>query len=109
MSATSESAALPDVDTMITKLVVRLEKQPNDVKGWKMLGWSYLNTARPEEAARAYETALKLEPGDNEIRKGTGGSKSSADYDSRNSGVRSRNFANRGQRKSRRGSIGYPA
>ena len=70
MSATSESAALPDVDVMITKLVVRLEKQPDDVKGWKMLGWSYLNTARPEEAARAYETALKLEPDDNEIRKG---------------------------------------
>jgi cytochrome c-type biogenesis protein CcmH len=70
MPATSESASLPDVDVMIAKLVARLEKQPDDVKGWKMLGWSYLNTERPEKAARAYETALKLEPGDNEITKG---------------------------------------
>ena len=60
---------MPDVNTMIAKLVARLEKQPNDVKGWKMLGWSYLNTDRPEEAATAYETALKLEPSDLEIKK----------------------------------------
>jgi cytochrome c-type biogenesis protein CcmH len=60
---------LPDVNTMIANLIARLEKQPNDVKGWKMLGWSYLNTDRPEEAATAYETALKLEPSDLEIRK----------------------------------------
>ena len=60
---------LPDVNTMIAKLIARLEKQPNDVKGWKMLGWSYLNTDRPEEAATAYETALKLEPSDLETQK----------------------------------------
>jgi cytochrome c-type biogenesis protein CcmH len=63
------SVELPDVNTMIAKLIARLEKQPNDVKGWKMLGWSYLNTDRPEEAATAYETALKLEPNDLEIKK----------------------------------------
>ena len=63
------SVELPDVNTMIAKLIARLEKQPNDVKGWKMLGWSYLNTDRPEEAATAYETALKLEPSDLEIKK----------------------------------------
>ena len=54
---------------MIAKLIARLEKEPNDVKGWKMLGWSYLNTDRPEDAATAYETALKLEPGDAETKK----------------------------------------
>jgi cytochrome c-type biogenesis protein CcmH len=64
-----ESAGLPDVNTMIAKLVARLEKQPNDVKGWKMLGWSYLNTDRLEDAAHAYEIALKLEPGDLEAKK----------------------------------------
>lgn len=65
-----DPVALPDVDVMIAKLVARLEQQPDDVKGWKMLGWSYLNTDRPEEAATAYETALKLEPGDKDIEKG---------------------------------------
>jgi cytochrome c-type biogenesis protein CcmH len=60
---------LPDVNTMIGKLVARLEKQPDDVKGWKMLGWSYLNTGMPKEAAKAYETALKLDPDDIEVKK----------------------------------------
>jgi len=44
---TSDPVGLPDVDVMIAKLVARLDKQPDDVKGWKMLGWSYLNTDRP--------------------------------------------------------------
>ena len=75
-SSPQGSVELPDVDVMLAKLVARLEKHPDDVKGWKMLGWSYLNTNRPEEAARAYETALKLEPNDNEIKKGLGAAKS---------------------------------
>jgi tetratricopeptide (TPR) repeat protein len=75
-SSSQGSVELPDVDVMLAKLVARLEKHPDDVKGWKMLGWSYLNTNRPEEAARAYETALKLEPNDNEIKKGLWAAKS---------------------------------
>jgi cytochrome c-type biogenesis protein CcmH/NrfG len=59
---------LPDVDTMIAKLISRLEEDPNDVNGWKMLGWSYLNTNRPIDAAKAYETALKLQPASPEIK-----------------------------------------
>jgi tetratricopeptide (TPR) repeat protein len=68
-SPAQNSAELPDVDTMIVKLVTRLEKDPNDVDGWKMLGWSYLNTDRPDDAAKAYESALKLDPGNMEIKK----------------------------------------
>lgn len=64
-----DTAELPDVDSMIGKLVARLESHPNDVQGWRMLGWSYLNTGRPEDAARAYESALKLEPGNPETQK----------------------------------------
>jgi cytochrome c-type biogenesis protein CcmH len=75
-SRVPSSTALPDVDTMIAKLIARLEKQPNDVNGWKMLGWSYLNMERPDEAAKAYETALKLEPGNAEIKKGLDAAKS---------------------------------
>ncbi|SFV38775.1 tetratricopeptide repeat protein [Hyphomicrobium facile] len=68
-SPASNAVDLPDVDTMIVKLVTRLEKDPNDVNGWKMLGWSYLNTDKPDDAAKAYETALKLDPGNVEIKK----------------------------------------
>jgi cytochrome c-type biogenesis protein CcmH len=69
-SSNGANGQLPDVDTMIAKLVARLEKQPDDVKGWKMLGWSYLNTGMSKDAAKAYETALKLDPNDIEIKKG---------------------------------------
>lgn len=61
-------AELADVSTMIAKLVARLEKQPDDLKGWKMLGWSYMSTGRLDEATEAYEAALKLDPNDNEIK-----------------------------------------
>jgi cytochrome c-type biogenesis protein CcmH/NrfG len=65
--ATAPSEPLPGVDDMIAKLKARLDQNPADVKGWKMLGWSYLNTGQPNEAARAYEEAQKLAPGDAEI------------------------------------------
>lgn len=67
--------ALPDVDTMIANLAARLDASPNDVKGWKMLGWSYLNMDRPADAATAYERALKLDPADAEIAKGLAAAK----------------------------------
>jgi len=67
--AASKPAELSDVDTMIAKLAARLEKEPEDVKGWKMLGWSYLNMDRPDDAIKAYEAALKLEPSDPAIVK----------------------------------------
>lgn len=72
MEAPSKAVAanLPDVDVMIAKLVARLQSDPSDAKGWKMLGWSYLNTGRADEAAKAYETALKLTPGDADIQSG---------------------------------------
>jgi cytochrome c-type biogenesis protein CcmH/NrfG len=58
------AAELSDVDTMIVRLAARLEREPDDVKGWKMLGWSYLNMNRAGDAVRAYEKARKLDPGD---------------------------------------------
>lgn len=60
--------SVPDVDTMIARLAQRLEASPNDVKGWTMLGWSYLNTQRPADAVKAYERALQIEPESAEIR-----------------------------------------
>ncbi len=60
--------ALADVDTMISLLAARLDKEPGDAKGWKMLGWSYLNTGKTADAIRAYEAALALTPDDDEIK-----------------------------------------
>ncbi len=59
---------LPDVKTMIDRLVVRLETSPEDIKGWRMLGWSYFHTGRYEQAASAYAKAVELDPNSAELR-----------------------------------------
>jgi len=59
---------LPDVNTMIERLAARLETTPDDVKGWQMLGWSYFNTARYEQAASAYARAVELDPNSAELK-----------------------------------------
>ena len=67
----SEPAAgklLPDVNTMIERLAARLETAPEDAKGWRMLGWSYFNVGRYEQAAAAYARASALDPNSAEIK-----------------------------------------
>jgi cytochrome c-type biogenesis protein CcmH len=59
---------LPDVNTMIERLAARLETVPQDVKGWRMLGWSYFHTGRYEQAAAAYARAVELEPTSAELK-----------------------------------------
>ncbi len=53
---------LPDVNTMIERLAARLETTPEDIKGWRMLGWSYFHTARYKQAATAFAKAVELDP-----------------------------------------------
>ena len=55
---------LGDVDTMIARLELRLKGDPSDVAGWRMLGWSRLQTGRPADAVIAYERAVALAPDD---------------------------------------------
>lgn len=59
---------LPDVSTMIERLAARLETAPDDIKGWRMLGWSYFNTGLYEQAAAAYARAVKLDPDSAELK-----------------------------------------
>ena len=61
-ASTGADAPLPDVETMIERLAARLKAEPNNPDGWGMLGWSYVNTGKYTEAVQAYETALKLDP-----------------------------------------------
>lgn len=56
------SQALPDVDTMIERLATRLQENPNDAEGWRMLGWSYFETSRFDQAVEAYTRAVELAP-----------------------------------------------
>lgn len=58
----SEDGGLPDVETMIARLETRLKAEPDDVEGWRTLGWSYLNTAQPFKAVIAYQKAIEIAP-----------------------------------------------
>ena len=59
---------LPDVNTMIERLAARLQTTPDDIKGWRMLGWSYFHTGRYEEAAAAYARATELDPSSADLK-----------------------------------------
>lgn len=51
----------------IQELADRLSANPNDLEGWVLLGRSLQTTDRPQEAAKAYETATRLAPGDPDL------------------------------------------
>lgn len=67
-STTAAGELLPDVNAMIERLAARLKTAPQDLEGWRMLGWSYFNTTRYEEAATAFGRALELDPGSTELK-----------------------------------------
>lgn len=59
---------LPPVEEMIQRLVTRLQRNPKDVEGWRMLGWSYSSTEHFTEAAAAYARAIELNPDSADFR-----------------------------------------
>lgn len=63
---------LADVDTMIAKLATRLKTDRNDGEGFRMLGWSYLMTNRPQQALAPYRRALELLPKQATVHSGYG-------------------------------------
>lgn len=66
VAAAPEQAA-PDVGGLISKLEARLKEDPMSAEGWRMLGWSYFETGRYPDAARAYKKAADLSPGKAEL------------------------------------------
>jgi cytochrome c-type biogenesis protein CcmH len=55
------SANGPDVGAMVQKLEKHLQDQPDDLRGWLMLGRSYLALDRIDDAVLAYEHAHRLD------------------------------------------------
>jgi cytochrome c-type biogenesis protein CcmH len=77
ISATTEQAtrserqpqnSVPPVEEMIQRLATRLVQNPNDLDGWRTLGWAYLNTGRFSEAGEVYAKAIELGPDIAELR-----------------------------------------
>ncbi len=71
-AAGGKNQALDDVDTMIQRLAERLDKNPTDGEGFRMLGWSYVMTGKPDKAVAAYRRALPLLPGQANVHAGYG-------------------------------------
>jgi cytochrome c-type biogenesis protein CcmH len=61
----SGASQSPDVTRMVASLAERLQRQPDDVDGWIMLGRSHMTLGNYSEAARAYDRAVTLESAQN--------------------------------------------
>jgi cytochrome c-type biogenesis protein CcmH len=68
-SVATADKMLPDVNTMIERLADRLKTSPKDIEGWRMLGWSYFQTGRHQQAATAYARAVELDPSSAEFKR----------------------------------------
>lgn len=55
------------IESMVEKLVAKLEKNPNDPEGWRMLGKSMFVLERFPEAAFAFQQASQLLPDDADV------------------------------------------
>lgn len=56
-----------DVVAMVEKLAQRMQAQPDDAKGWLMLGRSYAALQRFPDSAKAYARAVALTPNDAQL------------------------------------------
>jgi len=54
--------ATPSLEEMVAVLAARLESEPDDLKGWTMLGRSYMAMNRHAQARDAYARAYALAP-----------------------------------------------
>ena len=62
--APSGGSELPEVDDLLVDLARRLDKDPNDLEGWKMLGRSYMTVSNFDGAVNAFERAIALDGGE---------------------------------------------
>ena len=62
---TPPPGATPSVEEMVASLAQRLNENPDDLQGWKMLGRSYVQMRNFPGAIAAYERAVEMENGQN--------------------------------------------
>ena len=63
----AQDAQMHQLEEMVQKLAEGMGKNPEDVKGWRMLGRSYAAMGRFPEAANALSKAAALEPRDAQL------------------------------------------
>lgn len=55
------------IEGMVNRLATRLQTQPDDAAGWRMLARSYETLGRFDEAVQAYQRLLALQPPDADL------------------------------------------
>lgn len=63
----SHGITVQQVEGMVERLAARMKENPDDVKGWEMLGRSYVVLERYPEAVAAYANAVKRSPPDAQL------------------------------------------
>lgn len=61
----------PEMDTIVARVEAlerRLEADPENLDGWKMLGRSFMSLNRPREAVGAWSRAAQIAPSDPDVR-----------------------------------------
>lgn len=64
-AGTVQPPSIAGIDEMVNSLAERLQDEPDDIAGWKMLGRSYFELERYEESAGAFGRAVELESSSN--------------------------------------------
>ena len=65
--AVAQQGQPPGMAEAVVRLAARLEREPGDVRGWVLLGRSYLELGRYGDAAEAHRSALALAADDAQI------------------------------------------
>ena len=60
--------ALNEINAMVANLAEKLKSRPNDAKGWRMLGWSYVQLGRIDEGVAALKHAVTLDAASGPLR-----------------------------------------
>jgi len=63
-----KSKKVSDIGSLFDSLKQRLETNPDDVQGWKMMGLTYMHYDQFDNAVAAYKKADELLPGDSDIQ-----------------------------------------
>lgn len=63
----SSRVTAQDIDRMVSTLAARLEKEPQNIEGWTMLGRSYLQLERYQQAVAVYERIQSVVEKDPEL------------------------------------------
>jgi cytochrome c-type biogenesis protein CcmH len=63
-SSADSAMAAGEMTDLVAKLAARLEQEPQNIEGWKLLARSYGTLQRPADAAAAYGRAYELDPKD---------------------------------------------